>query len=222
MAFKYYVTKVEAYWVFDTLWRTWRGMGGRVRQKGVLEALFSIWHLCIRHLRPYSLFETLLSAFETLFIQHLRPYWLFETLFSIWHPFGGLGRPYPMQYYVWSDDHSVVVVLRSPIHANEPSEYNGMLYRTSNQSTKQRNKGHNPNLHGWDFSIPPSPITLSKSLQRLRRTVREAFSYAIRRIPFWFNEALRSFFIQSKWNIPYPKWKYLTYTTALSLYYPIP
>ena len=27
---------------------------------------------------------------------------------------------------------SVVVVLRSPIHANEPSEYNGMLYRTSN------------------------------------------------------------------------------------------
>ena len=29
--------------------------------------------------------------------------------------------------------HSVVVVLRSPIHANEPSEYNGMLYRTSNR-----------------------------------------------------------------------------------------
>ena len=28
---------------------------------------------------------------------------------------------------------SVVVVLRSPIHANEPSEYNGMLYRTSNR-----------------------------------------------------------------------------------------
>ena len=27
----------------------------------------------------------------------------------------------------------VVVVLRSPIHANEPSEYNGMLYRTSNK-----------------------------------------------------------------------------------------
>ena len=27
---------------------------------------------------------------------------------------------------------TVVVVLRSPIHANEPSEYNGMLYRTSN------------------------------------------------------------------------------------------
>ena len=27
----------------------------------------------------------------------------------------------------------VVVVLRSPIHANEPSEYNGMLYRTSNR-----------------------------------------------------------------------------------------
>ena len=26
------------------------------------------------------------------------------------------------------------------------------------QSTQQRNKGHNPNLHGWDFSIPPSPI----------------------------------------------------------------
>ena len=25
------------------------------------------------------------------------------------------------------------------------------------QSTQQRNKGHNPNLHGWDFSIPPSP-----------------------------------------------------------------
>ena len=28
---------------------------------------------------------------------------------------------------------TVVVVLRSPIHANEPSEYNGMLYRTSNR-----------------------------------------------------------------------------------------
>ena len=28
---------------------------------------------------------------------------------------------------------AVVVVLRSPIHANEPSEYNGMLYRTSNR-----------------------------------------------------------------------------------------
>ena len=27
----------------------------------------------------------------------------------------------------------VVVVLRSPIHANEPSEYNGMLYRSSNR-----------------------------------------------------------------------------------------
>ena len=25
------------------------------------------------------------------------------------------------------------------------------------QSTQQRNKGHYPNLHGWDFSIPPSP-----------------------------------------------------------------
>ena len=25
------------------------------------------------------------------------------------------------------------------------------------QSTQQRNKGHNPHLHGWDFSIPPSP-----------------------------------------------------------------
>ena len=28
---------------------------------------------------------------------------------------------------------TVVVVLRSPIHANEASEYNGMLYRTSNR-----------------------------------------------------------------------------------------
>ena len=32
-----------------------------------------------------------------------------------------------------STDFVVVVVLRSPIHANEPSEYNGMLYRTSNR-----------------------------------------------------------------------------------------
>ena len=31
--------------------------------------------------------------------------------------------------YLWM----VVVVLRSPIHANEPNEYNGMLYRTSNR-----------------------------------------------------------------------------------------
>ena len=31
------------------------------------------------------------------------------------------------------DKKEVVVVLRSPIHANEPSEYNGMLYRTSNR-----------------------------------------------------------------------------------------
>ena len=33
--------------------------------------------------------------------------------------------------YMWKK--RVVVVLRSPIHANEPSEYNGMLYRTSNR-----------------------------------------------------------------------------------------
>ena len=33
-----------------------------------------------------------------------------------------------MKCHIW-----VVVVLRSPIHANEPSEYNGMLYRTSNR-----------------------------------------------------------------------------------------
>ena len=26
------------------------------------------------------------------------------------------------------------------------------------QSTQQRNKGYYPNLHGWDFSIPPLPI----------------------------------------------------------------
>ena len=32
-----------------------------------------------------------------------------------------------------SQQNLVVVVLRSPIHANEPSEYNGMLYRTSNR-----------------------------------------------------------------------------------------
>ena len=25
------------------------------------------------------------------------------------------------------------------------------------QSTQQLNKGYYPNLHGWDFSIPPSP-----------------------------------------------------------------
>ena len=34
---------------------------------------------------------------------------------------------------VYSSIILVVVVLRSPIHANEPSEYNGMLYRTSNR-----------------------------------------------------------------------------------------
>ena len=33
-----------------------------------------------------------------------------------------------LTYIIW-----VVVVLRSPIHANEPSEYNGMLYRSSNR-----------------------------------------------------------------------------------------
>ena len=26
------------------------------------------------------------------------------------------------------------------------------------QSTQQRNKGYYPNLHGWDFSIPPPPM----------------------------------------------------------------
>ena len=35
------------------------------------------------------------------------------------------------QWHQWAN--MVVVVLRSPIHANEPSEYNGMLYRTSNR-----------------------------------------------------------------------------------------
>ena len=39
---------------------------------------------------------------------------------------------------------SVVVVLRSPIYSNEPSEHNGMLYRTSNRVL---NNGHNPHLH---------------------------------------------------------------------------
>ena len=34
----------------------------------------------------------------------------------------------------------VVVVLRSPILANEPSEYNGMLYRTSNRVLNNRIK----------------------------------------------------------------------------------
>ena len=29
------------------------------------------------------------------------------------------------------------------------------------QSTQQRNKGYYPNLHGWDFSIPPSPKYVS-------------------------------------------------------------
>ena len=29
------------------------------------------------------------------------------------------------------------------------------------QSTQQRNKGYYPNLHGWDFSIPPSPFSVS-------------------------------------------------------------
>ena len=28
------------------------------------------------------------------------------------------------------------------------------------QSTQQRNKGYYPNLHGWDFSIPPLPSTV--------------------------------------------------------------
>ena len=50
----------------------------------------------------------------------------------------------PANFHIWqtnlprrfcskSDKILVVVVLRSPIHANEPSEYNGMLYRTSNR-----------------------------------------------------------------------------------------
>ena len=37
-------------------------------------------------------------------------------------------------FWYWAQyQNAVVVVLRSPIHANEPSEYNGMLYRTSNR-----------------------------------------------------------------------------------------
>ena len=38
------------------------------------------------------------------------------------------------------------------------SQVNTMACSTSNKSTQQRNKGYYPNLHGWDFSIPPSPI----------------------------------------------------------------
>ena len=38
-----------------------------------------------------------------------------------------------MCWHGTSIEKRVVVVLRSPIHANEPSEYNGMLYRTSNR-----------------------------------------------------------------------------------------
>ena len=48
-------------------------------------------------------------------------------------------RSLKVQYVCWTLPFKiarkmlVVVVLRSPIHANEPSEYNGMLYRTSNR-----------------------------------------------------------------------------------------
>ena len=67
------------WWTFETLLVIWDPF------QHLTSFSFNIWDL-IRYLRP-------LPAFETLFIQHLRPYWLFETLFSIWHPFGGLGRP---------------------------------------------------------------------------------------------------------------------------------
>ena len=33
------------------------------------------------------------------------------------------------------------------------------------QSTQQWNKGYYPNLHGWDFSIPPSPEKDNYSLK---------------------------------------------------------
>ena len=67
---------------------------------------------------------------------------------------------------VSKQDHQiwVVVVLRSPIHANEPSEYNGMLYRTSNRVLNNGIKviilicmdgtsqyHHHPNLTGLCF-----------------------------------------------------------------------
>ena len=42
------------------------------------------------------------------------------------------------------------------------------------QSTQQRNKGYYPNLHGWDFSIPPSP-KYSHDLQGYRFCLRVPF-----------------------------------------------
>ena len=81
------------------------------------------------------------------------------------------------------------------------------------QSTQQRNKGYYPNLHGWDFSIPPSPVfacqesTLAVHSENpfmvsnltagnsghlkiggLWTPVREAFSYGIRHFSLWFNK----------------------------------
>ena len=39
------------------------------------------------------------------------------------------------------------------------------------QSTQQRNKGYYPNLHGWDFSIPPLPNSVYSPAKWWRHTV---------------------------------------------------
>ena len=39
------------------------------------------------------------------------------------------------------------------------------------QSTQQRNKGYYPNLHGWDFSIPPSPYWFTNQVSYNTATI---------------------------------------------------
>ena len=77
----------------------------------------------------------------------------------------------------------VVVVLRSPIHANEPSEYNGMLYRTSNRVLNNGIKviilicmdgtsqyHHHQVLQHWSYIHLKSQISGKFAFQRLKIT----------------------------------------------------
>ena len=88
---------------------------------------------------------------------------------------------------------SVVVVLRSPIHANEPSEYNGMLYRTSNRVLNNGIKviilicmdgtsqyHHHQNLARYvhhNYLLKMFKITMNKDLPVTRHKVAKDIHY---------------------------------------------
>ena len=66
-------------------------------------------------------------------------HWIFGRSLGFVHPVmgsGGIEKSHSCKWAKWIQWHALPHI---------------------QQSTQQRNKGYYPNLHGWDFSIPPLP-----------------------------------------------------------------